>query len=425
MSSENNSLGQIQTTNIRNSNDKLHDGYSCFSPQYSNSIGRTSFRKHGSGRTSNFMNDTVSSSLSSLNSPILQNMSKYSNPNVFYNSFKSSDSILSPFEHKDYTTNSTTKKSFMDTDELKLKLHNEIESVTVNIPSLKIQVSLKFNQELSIKEAIKTLQSNLKSEERYGLYNKNLGFWLDDNKLLSSYDLTEDTILELRALAEEFFIRILDVENDSRFALRALPGFLVSDVLAMINNTVINRKIKHNSKNGIYGLKRKGRWMEENKTLEQFNEMKYTLHEQQECLEYQLQYEMIKVQTCDGIHNVLVDQSTTIGDLIELVCLIDPNGEENQYQIVSPSGEHFSNDENIWKLISEDAILETDKLLFKPAPKPITLSSPIIGNDIRLEFMLDFSQPLSMLIPYICRRIGIRFTDFEFLRLEDGIGAYL
>jgi len=45
---------------------------------------------------------------------------------------------------------------------------------------------------LSIKDAIKTLQSNLKSEDRYGLYNKNLGFWLDDNKLLSSYDLTED-----------------------------------------------------------------------------------------------------------------------------------------------------------------------------------------------------------------------------------------
>jgi len=61
------------------------------------------------------MNDTVSSSLSSLNSPILQNMSKYSNPNMFYNSFKSSDSILSPFDHKDYTTNSATKKSFMDT----------------------------------------------------------------------------------------------------------------------------------------------------------------------------------------------------------------------------------------------------------------------------------------------------------------------
>jgi len=43
----------------------------------------------------------------------------------------------------------------------------------------------------------------------------------------------------------------------------------------MINNTIINRKIKHNSKNGIYGLKRKGRWMEENKTLDQFNEMKF------------------------------------------------------------------------------------------------------------------------------------------------------
>jgi len=529
MSSENSSLGQIQTTNIRNSNDKVHDGYNCFSPQYSNSIGRTSFRKHGSGRTSNFMNDTVSSSLSSLNSPILT-MSKYSNPNVYYNTFKSSDSILSPFEHKDYTTNTATKKSFMDTvfnrkklsksdifkfheddgeendeyslyylngfsnyikvsvyissnwenikiplklrvseavqyilqnkdvpgapedynlykldrntpgnkillnpneiiqslvnngDELKLKLHNEIENVTVSIPSLKIQVSLKYNQELSIKDAIKTLQSNLKSDERYGLYNKNLGFWLDDNKVLSSYDLTDDTILELRALAEEFFIRILDVENDSRFALRALPGFLVSDVLAMINNTVINRKIKHSSKNGIYGLKRKGRWMEENKTLEQFNEMKFSLHEQQECLEYQLQYEMVRVQTLDGsIHNIFVDQSTTIGDLIELVGLIDPSGEENTYQIVSPAGEHFSNDENIWKLMGEDAILESDKLLFKPTPKPITLSSPIIGNDVRLEFMLDFSEPLSMLIPYICRRFGIRFVDFDYLRLEDGI----
>jgi hypothetical protein len=525
MSSENHSLGQIQTQNIRNSNEKIHDGnYGSYSPQYSDSIGKTSFRKHGSGRPSNFTSDSVSSSLSSLNSP------KYSNPNIFYNSFKNSDPMLSPFDHKDYTTNSTTKKSFMDTvfnrkklsksdvfkfhenerdddddyelfylngysneikvsicikslwenikiplkfkvseaidriiqnkdipgtaqdynlykldrnipgnkillnpdemihnlinngDELKLKLQNEIENVTVNIPSLKIQVSLKYNQELSIKDAIKTLQSNLKSEERYGLYNKNLGFWLDDNKLLSSYDLTDDTILELRALAEEFFIRILDVENDLKFALRALPGFSVSDILAMINNTIINRKIKHNSKNGIYGLKRKGRWMEENKTLDQFNEMKFTLHEQQECLEYQIQYEMIKVQTGDyTVHNIFVDQSTTIGDLIELMGLIDAQSEENVYQIVSPSGEHFNNDENIWKLLSEDAILENDKLLFKQAPKPITLSAPTIGKDIRLEFLLDFSEPLSVLIPYICRRFGIRFMDLDYLRMEDGI----
>jgi len=529
MSSENNGLGQIQTQNIRNSNDKIHDGgYTCYSPQYSNSIGRTSFRKHGTGRPSNFMNDTVSSSLSSLNSPALS-LSKHPNTNMFYNSFKSSDSIISPFDHKDYTTNTTAKKSFMETvfnrkksskpdiirfhdddsdgnkndyglfyvndikvsicinsiwenikiplnykvseaikriiesrdipgttedyalykldrntpgnkillnpddiiytlinngDELKLKLHNEIENVTINIISLKIQISFKYKESTTIKEAIKSLQSNLnlKSEERYGLYNKNLGCWLDDNKLLSSYDLPEDTILELRALAEEFFIRILDVENDLKFALRALPGFYVSDVLAMINNTVINRKIKHSSKNGIYGLKRKGRWLEENKTLDQFNEMKYTLHEQQECLEYQLQYEMIKVQTYDGtVHNIFIDQSTTIGDLIELVGLLDPNADENIYQIVSPAGEHFNNDENVWKLINEDAILENDKLLFKQAPKPITLSSPIIGNDIRLDLMLDFSEPLSMLIPYICRRFGIRYVDyFDYLRLEDG-----
>ena len=62
-------------------------------------------------------------------------------------------------------------------------------------------------------------------------------------------------------------------------------------------------------------------------------------------------------------------------------------------------------------------------MLFKPAPKPITLSSPIIGNDVRLEFMLDFSQPLSMIVPYICRRIGIKsFVDIDYLRLENGIG---
>jgi len=68
---------------------------------------------------------------------------------------------------------------------------------------------------------------------------------------------------------------------------------------------------------------------------------------------------MIKVQTGDyTVHNIFVDQSTTIGDLIELMGLIDAQSEENVYQIVSPSGEHFNNDENIWKLLSEDAILE-------------------------------------------------------------------
>jgi len=48
MSSENHSLGQMQTQNIRSSNDKLHEGnFACYSPQYSSSVGRTSFRKHG------------------------------------------------------------------------------------------------------------------------------------------------------------------------------------------------------------------------------------------------------------------------------------------------------------------------------------------------------------------------------------------
>ena len=37
--------------------------------------------------------------------------------------------------------------------------------------------------------------------------------------------------------------------------------------------------------------------------------------------------------------------------------------------------------------------------------------------------MLDFSQPLSMIVPYICRRIGIKsFVDIDYLRLENGIG---
>jgi len=36
--------------------------------------------------------------------------------------------------------------------------------------------------------------------------------------------------------------------------------------------------------------------------------------------------------------------------------------------------------------------------------------------------MLDFSVPLSMIVPYICRRIGIRFVDIDYLRLENGIG---
>jgi len=35
--------------------------------------------------------------------------------------------------------------------------------------------------------------------------------------------------------------------------------------------------------------------------------------------------------------------------------------------------------------------------------------------------MLDFSVPLSMIVPYICRRIGIRFVDIDYLRLENGI----
>lgn len=73
-------------------------------------------------------------------------------------------------------------------------MHNEIENVTINIISLKLQISFKYKESTTIKEAIKSLQNNLNLEAdgRCGLYNKNLGCWLDDNKLLSSYDLTDD-----------------------------------------------------------------------------------------------------------------------------------------------------------------------------------------------------------------------------------------
>lgn len=39
--------------------------------------------------------------------------------------------------------------------------------------------------------------------------------------------------------------------------------------------------------------------------------------------------------------------------------------------------------------------------------------------------MLDFSEPLSMIIRYICRRFGIRYVDFDYLRLEDGNGTLI
>jgi hypothetical protein len=65
-----------------------------------------------------------------------------------------------------------------------------------------------------------------------------------------------------------------------------------------------------------------------------------------------------------------------------------------------------------------------DVIYYRPVSKKIIVSTSI-DLDVKVETEVDFSKPVRSLLPYFCRRFGMRLPECLGLKIEDGTGAFV
>ncbi|KAJ3057248.1 hypothetical protein HK102_011080, partial [Quaeritorhiza haematococci] len=140
---------------------------------------------------------------------------------------------------------------------------------------------------------------------RFALYFPRYSTWLDDSRPLSTYDV-EEQVLELRELSAEFIMRITLPDFDTKIAIRVLPTFKVSDVVAMILNQLANRKLTLH-RYGKYALFIAGRelWMDDDAELADYGSLA------QEDIQYRIQSEVIQIITPASSTSTSTPNNTT------------------------------------------------------------------------------------------------------------------
>ena len=247
---------------------------------------------------------------------------------------------------------------------------NDLESIQLAIPpatAISIQYTLDDTIKSLMDQELLRHKLHASTDQRYGMYYRRLGLWLDEKRQLSSYDVDADTTIEIRAVTQEFLLRVQLVDLDTRFTLKVLPSLTVADVIVMIqynlNTRNINlepftrggvdpfappflqKKLGEDKKTSQYGLfmPNKNAWMVESRSLDD-----YGLAKNQDEVQYKVQYQPVTVlvprfmaerrqdlMMCvdrDGrsmiqthLVQLLVSERQTVKDVVDLFNADNPN----------------------------------------------------------------------------------------------------
>ncbi|EGF79918.1 hypothetical protein BATDEDRAFT_35240 [Batrachochytrium dendrobatidis JAM81] len=306
-------------------------------------------------------------------------------------------------------------------DELLLKYTLDIGVVLVSIPARSTKIHLEYNFDFLVSHAIAMLRNpdsdtHLDKKERWGLYCPRFGMWLDETKTLFSYNFTTDTILELRALVNEFLLRLYLPDFDQKIAIKVLPSLLVSDVMAMVQCQLHNRKLKLYT-NGQYGLfiTSTDSWMQPDAVIESYAMAKT------ESIHFCIQYQFVAIQTPNENLNIPVDKQMLVHSMLKKLEQETQNANHESYSLYLPTNEKLKDTEVLWNVIKD--ISSTDKLRYRLTSQKALISAFKVesteSNSVEIEVEVDFSEPLSSIVHYFCRRLGIRYSEFCQLQLVN------
>ncbi|OAJ38822.1 hypothetical protein BDEG_22722 [Batrachochytrium dendrobatidis JEL423] len=281
-------------------------------------------------------------------------------------------------------------------DELLLKYTLDIGVVLVSIPARSTKIHLEYNFDFLVSHAIAMLRNpdsdtHLDKKERWGLYCPRFGMWLDETKTLFSYNFTTDTILELRALVNEFLLRLYLPDFDQKIAIKVLPSLLVSDVMAMVQCQLHNRKLKLYT-NGQYGLfiTSTDSWMQPDAVIESYAMAKT------ESIHFCIQYQFVAIQTPNENLNIPVDKQMLVHSMLKKLEQETQNANHESYSLYLPTNEKLKDTEVLWNVIKD--ISSTDKLRYRLTSQKALISalkvesteSNSLVNQTKLDLSMSF-----------------------------------
>ncbi|KAJ3017392.1 hypothetical protein HKX48_003567 [Thoreauomyces humboldtii] len=321
---------------------------------------------------------------------------------------------------------------FMQGDEIRLKHISDIEHTTVIVPPSTTPHPFSYGFTLLVRDAVASLRAThlpaslsttAPVDAKYGLYYPRLGIWLDDARTLFSYDLHPEKSLELRALANQFLMRIYLPEFDQKIALRVLPSLRSSDVISMIHYQLRNRKLVLGRPNGRYGLwiPSAGTWMKENIALEEYVAVNG------EDIHYKLQYESISIHLALAATpsaftppplRILASSTTLVSALLATASLSNPAAYHDTYCLFSPAGDRLNDRDLVWAAIKD--LAADDQLVYRAVPKKCLLSNTG-DRDVRLDLDVDFETRVDQALPFMCRRFGVGVDQVLGIKTDLGV----
>ncbi|KAL2915221.1 hypothetical protein HK105_205328 [Polyrhizophydium stewartii] len=300
-------------------------------------------------------------------------------------------------------------------DELLLKHIDDVESVPVAIPPQAERQSFQYKFDLLVSEAIQVLRGMYQSpqsehKERFCLYCPHFGMWLDETKTLFSYNLSSETVIELRALSNEFLMRIHLADFDQKIAIKALPSLLVSDVMAMVQHQLQNRKLRLAS-SGQYGLfiMSTGGWMQEEDNIEKYPSIRT------EIMQYRVRYQYVSIWSSGKDLRIPANDCMTVASVLQSLNAENPDSEHEPFALHLPTGERLKDSDFVWAILKE--LSPDDKLQYRPISKKLQVAA---STTPWVEIEVDFTAPLRTIAQYMCRRLGVRYAELSAIRDAQG-----
>lgn len=361
-----------------------------------------------------------------------------------------------------------------DGDELRLKLVTEKDAIKILPPQASVAITEAFSFEENVKDFIDRLLSKLgikAGNQKYGLYYKKIGIWLDEKRTVNSYEIDPDHVIDLRIVTQEFLLRVNLPDAETKLTIKVLPSLTVFDVLGMLVYNLSVKRIaldgfrrggedvytpptsrtkprisefqvssgRKLTKFGLY-LPSKNIWLNESKVLEDYN-----LAKQPDEIHFKPQYhpitislpqnmaskrsDLLRVHGSDGrisaqnsnLVQVFVSSTNKVKDITDLLNMDNPDykdspiAKEFSYGLFTRGNEKLRDEEVLWNLLKDISPLEI--IDYRMLTRKITLTSSA-DLAVKVDVDVDFSKPVESIIPIFCRRFGVlRETEFKQVHL--------
>ncbi|KAL7750810.1 hypothetical protein RI367_003767 [Sorochytrium milnesiophthora] len=313
------------------------------------------------------------------------------------------------------------------------------ECISVVTPDSPDEKLIAYDQKTTVSETVANLMAQMAvgdPKEKYRLFcNSSICYWLDEHRHLYDYDFRPSDRIELRILTVQLYIRISIPDLVNKFVIKVPPYFTGSEIISLISYNLKTRNLTLPHRPAFYGLwiQDSSQWMNNVKKL-----IDYGLHGESpddagqpsektavidKGMEYRLHRQQINIQAHYGRYEydarnirILVQESTTVGDVLEGLNVDNPYALSDKYGLYTRAGELLPPSASVWKTLTEAASM--DEFIYRMLNGSIRLRLGTEPDSEAVSVEVNFARPMSGQISLLCRRLGVKDTHFSSFELN-------